>query len=248
MFTLCSDSYLINHQTILCFVLIIALTYQYFIKSLITFLCILHFSWNCSILFRGDEYDAAMEISQIIVRNDILSLTTFLQYSLKAVLSKHKHKVSALASLDNFLSVAEDDFHPQDLLTPSVLKPFLVTLVLMFLLQLSGQGAVTFYTGLIFQVILFLCPLSFSNNKTQRSSRSEVSYHYKGLSEANNLMIDRIILTSDLIHSLLILIYSIQALLCNYAFNQFLIFIMLYNHDWIKKFGLIHLAVQSWLN
>ena len=168
MFTLCSDSYLINHQTILCFVLIIALTYQYFIKSLITFLCILHFSWNCSILFRGDEYDAAMEISQINVRNDILSLNTFLQYFLKAVLSKHKHKVSALASLDNFLSVAEDDFHPQDLLTPSVLKPFLVTLVLMFLLQLSGQGAVTFYTGLIFQVSLVPWKYLFNNKSNSR--------------------------------------------------------------------------------
>ena len=60
--------------------------------------------------------------------------------------------MSALASLDNFLNVAENDFHPQELLTPSVLKPFVVTLVLMVLLQLSGQGAVTFYTGLIFQV------------------------------------------------------------------------------------------------
>jgi hypothetical protein len=39
----------------------------------------------------------------------------------------------------------------RDLLAPSALYPFAVILVLMFLLQFSGQGAVTFYTAFIFE-------------------------------------------------------------------------------------------------
>lgn len=39
----------------------------------------------------------------------------------------------------------------KDLLQRSVLYPFLVILVLMFLLQFSGQGAITFYTAMIFE-------------------------------------------------------------------------------------------------
>ncbi len=42
-------------------------------------------------------------------------------------------------------------FSPREMLQPIVLYPFLVILVLMFLLQFSGQGAVTFYTALIFE-------------------------------------------------------------------------------------------------
>lgn len=38
-----------------------------------------------------------------------------------------------------------------DVFQRSVLYPFLVILVLMFLLQFSGQGAITFYTALIFE-------------------------------------------------------------------------------------------------
>ena len=37
------------------------------------------------------------------------------------------------------------------MLRPRVLYPFLVILALMFLLQFSGQGAMTFYTSLIFR-------------------------------------------------------------------------------------------------
>jgi len=38
-----------------------------------------------------------------------------------------------------------------DVFQKSIFYPFLVILVLMFLLQFSGQGAVTFYTALIFE-------------------------------------------------------------------------------------------------
>jgi hypothetical protein len=39
-----------------------------------------------------------------------------------------------------------------DILHSSVLHPFIVILVLMVLLQFSGQGAITFYTVQIFKV------------------------------------------------------------------------------------------------
>ena len=42
-------------------------------------------------------------------------------------------------------------FKCQDVLQPRVFYPFLVILALMFLLQFSGQGAMTFYTALIFR-------------------------------------------------------------------------------------------------
>jgi hypothetical protein len=59
----------------------------------------------------------------------------------------------------NYLEDKEDtptdgDFRFRDLLERPVLRPFLIILVLMVLLQLSGQGAVTAYTAHIFKVML----------------------------------------------------------------------------------------------
>lgn len=67
------------------------------------------------------------------------------------MLRRHEGKVSGLASLDNVTADQREQFKLSDLLKPPILKPFLVTLMLMILLQLSGQGVVTFYAGHIFQ-------------------------------------------------------------------------------------------------
>ena len=67
------------------------------------------------------------------------------------MLRRHEGKVSGLASLDNVSADTREQFKLSDLLKPPILKPFLVTLMLMILLQLSGQGVVTFYAGHIFQ-------------------------------------------------------------------------------------------------
>ena len=68
----------------------------------------------------------------------------------------HDNKVTALNALDKELSddigTTIDDFHFRDIFQKSVFHPFLVILVLMFLLQFSGQGAITFYTAQIFYV------------------------------------------------------------------------------------------------
>ena len=48
--------------------------------------------------------------------------------------------------------VPNNKFEFRDIFQKSVLHPFLVILVLMFLLQFSGQGAITFYTVQIFTV------------------------------------------------------------------------------------------------
>ena len=46
----------------------------------------------------------------------------------------------------------DEKFQFRDIFQKSVLHPFLVILVLMFLLQFSGQGAITFFTVQIFSV------------------------------------------------------------------------------------------------
>ena len=48
--------------------------------------------------------------------------------------------------------VVEEEFRFPELLKRPVLQPFLIILVMMVLLQFSGQGAVTFYTAQIFKV------------------------------------------------------------------------------------------------
>ena len=45
-----------------------------------------------------------------------------------------------------------EKFRPSELLDSSVLRPFLVTLGLMVLVQFSGHGSITFYAAHIFQV------------------------------------------------------------------------------------------------
>ena len=57
--------------------------------------------------------------------------------------------------------VVEEEFRFPELLKRPVLQPFLIILVMMVLLQFSGQGAVTFYTAQIFKVKTFKLQLSF---------------------------------------------------------------------------------------
>jgi len=97
------------------------------------------------VIIRGEEYDATVEIRRIKDnlarhRNDLHAL---LHESEQAGLS------SGRGSRDTSQQLAR--FGCRDLVQPSVLYPFLVILVLMFLLQFSGQGAVTFYAALIFE-------------------------------------------------------------------------------------------------
>ena len=72
------------------------------------------------------------------------------------VLARHGNKVTALNHLDSEL-VGEagevmEDFRFHELLERPVLQPLLVIIVMMALLQFSGQGAVTAYTAQIFKV------------------------------------------------------------------------------------------------
>lgn len=84
---------------------------------------------------RGDDYDATKEIGHI-----------------KEILALHKNDLQALVALDNDIQdEAPEKFQFRDIFNKSVLHPFLVILVLMFLLQFSGQGAITFYTVQIFK-------------------------------------------------------------------------------------------------
>ena len=68
----------------------------------------------------------------------------------------HDNKVTALNALDKEVSddmgTTIEEFQFRDIFQKSVFHPFLVILVLMFLLQFSGQGAITFYTAQIFHV------------------------------------------------------------------------------------------------
>ena len=68
-------------------------------------------------------------------------------------LARQDNKVTALNALDKEVSDEEGvEFKFRDIFQKSVFHPFLVILVLMFLLQFSGQGAITFYTAQIFHV------------------------------------------------------------------------------------------------
>ena len=62
-------------------------------------------------------------------------------------------------ALDNEVPEEETDqkFQFRDIFQKSVLHPFLVILVLMVLLQFSGQGAITFFTVQIFSVRVSQC-------------------------------------------------------------------------------------------
>ena len=71
------------------------------------------------------------------------------------LLSLHQNDLHALVALDSEVTeeeVPSNKFKFRDIFQKSVLHPFLVILVLMFLLQFSGQGAITFYTVQIFTV------------------------------------------------------------------------------------------------
>ena len=73
-------------------------------------------------------------------------------------MSLHQNDLHALVALDSDISeevVSDTRFRFHDIFQKSVLHPFLVILVLMFLLQFSGQGTITFYTVQIFTVSIF---------------------------------------------------------------------------------------------
>ena len=78
-----------------------------------------------------------------------------MQKHLQELLTLHQNDLHALVALDSEVpesEVANNKFRFRNIFQKSVLHPFLVILVLMFLLQFSGQGAVTFYTVQIFKV------------------------------------------------------------------------------------------------
>ena len=62
-------------------------------------------------------------------------------------------KLCSLVTVERRMEDRErEKFRPSELLDSSVLKPFLVTLGLMVLVQLSGHGSLTFYAAHIFEV------------------------------------------------------------------------------------------------
>ena len=70
------------------------------------------------------------------------------------ILALHKNDLHALVALENDIQEeVPEKFQFSDIFQKPVLHPLLVILVLMLLLQFSGQGAVTFYTVQIFKVI-----------------------------------------------------------------------------------------------
>ena len=87
---------------------------------------------------RGDEYDASKEIGRI-----------------KELLVLHNNNINALSVVEHGGDANDVDmgkFQFKDIFKAPVVQPFIVTLVLMLLLQFSGQGSVTFYTVQIFSV------------------------------------------------------------------------------------------------
>ena len=73
------------------------------------------------------------------------------------MLALHQNDLHALVTLDKEVPevLRDEKFQFRDIFQKSVLHPFLVILVLMFLLQFSGQGAITFFTVQIFSVSWF---------------------------------------------------------------------------------------------
>ena len=99
-------------------------------------------AFKSMVLIRGEEYDATVEIRKI---KDNLARH---QNDLHALLQETE---SSTHTLRDHEPVITHKFKFSDLWQMSVLYPFIVILVLMFLLQFSGQGAITFYTALIFK-------------------------------------------------------------------------------------------------
>jgi facilitated trehalose transporter len=109
-------------------------------------------AFKSMVLIRGEEYDATVEIRRIKDnlarhRNDLHALL------------HESEQVNAALNSSSGAGAHSHSLEPQqlarfgckDLGQPSVFYPFMVILVLMFLLQFSGQGAVTFYAALIFE-------------------------------------------------------------------------------------------------
>ena len=117
------------------------------------------------VLIRGEEYDATVEIRKIkeklaLHRNDLHAILH--ESETTNNLNNASNNTTANASAShledghghesaNNAQHAFRRFQPREMLDREVAYPFVVILVLMFLLQFSGQGAVTFYTALIFE-------------------------------------------------------------------------------------------------
>ena len=113
-------------------------------------------AFKSMVLIRGEEYDATVEIRKI---KDNLARH---QNDLHALLQENEcnNRDSSVpgggggtggSNNNNDAAPPLQKFRFKDLWQVSVLYPFLVILVLMFLFQFSGQGAITFYTALIFK-------------------------------------------------------------------------------------------------
>ena len=71
-------------------------------------------------------------------------------------MSLHGNNLDALAAMDSGSSDPLQHFRFCDIFKIRVLHPFLVILVLMFVLQFCGQGVITFYTVQIFKVRMWI--------------------------------------------------------------------------------------------
>lgn len=114
-------------------------------------------AFKSMVLIRGEEYDATVEIRRIKDnltrhRNDLHALLHESEEQQHPITSTPAARASLIQQQQHSsMATIDSKFEFRDLLRPNVLHPFIVILVLMFLLQFSGQGAVTFYTALIFE-------------------------------------------------------------------------------------------------
>ena len=100
--------------------------------------------WHFAVLFPDQVFFSCLEQIPAVANNILL---------FKEILALNKNDIHALVALDNDIQdEAPEKFKFRDIFNKSVLHPFLVIPVLMFLLQFSGQGAITFYTVQIFKV------------------------------------------------------------------------------------------------
>ena len=85
------------------------------------------------------------------------------EHPFQEILSLHGNNLDALAAMDSGSSDPLQHFRFCDIFKIRVLHPFLVILVLMFVLQFCGQGVITFYTVQIFKVRMWI-PIGSDEN------------------------------------------------------------------------------------
>ena len=91
-------------------------------------------------------------------------------------MSLHGNNLHALAAMDSGSSEPPQHFRFCDIFKIRVLHPFLVILVLMFILQFCGQGVITFYTVQIFKVRMWI-GMEFLPGRLQYYRVSSIHYY-----------------------------------------------------------------------